>query len=166
MHCGLSPRKAQGPFVLKLLDYFHSIYVTCMVMELMHEDLSSYMGRFSKPELPLGQSYTIAIQLSTAVSFLVTKDILHRDLHTKNILLELNNTAPKESKDRIKRIALTDFGMSTVSASRDVKSPIPLTGNMYVSAYRAPEIFLYPGSCFTNRGNWCPPNYVPYSLLS
>lgn len=137
-----------------------------MVMELMHEDLSSYMQRFSKPELPLGQSYTIAIQLSTAMSFLVNKDILHRDLHTKNILLELNEKAAQLDKDRIKRVALTDFGMSTVSASRDVKSPVPLTGHMYVNAYRAPELFLCPGSHFNKKGAWCAPNYVPYSLLS
>lgn len=162
----LSPRKAQGPFVLKLLDYFHTIYVTCMVTELMREDLNSYLQKFPTPELPLGQTYTIAIQLSTAISFLVNHGILHRDLHTKNILLELNNKAKQQDKDRIKRLALTDFGLSTLSASRDAKSPVPLTGHVYVSAYRAPEIFMYPGTCFTKKGTWCPPSHIPYSLMS
>ena len=164
-----TPRKAAGPGILPLLDYFHTIYVVALVFELMDLDLSAYLSKQTLRVLPLCDVYAVAVQLTTALSFLRNKGILHRDIHMKNLLVSKLSTCEPPALPAIGsslKISLTDFGWGTFGASEDSKSPSPLTGGPYLAGYRPPEIFLALGSRFTAKGAYVTPPYVPYSRSS
>ena len=156
-------RRAQGPFVHKLHDYFSTIFVVAMVTELLDCDLSCYLLRFVNCQLPLSQVYTVAVQLYTALSFLAGKKIIHRDLHMKNVLVKCDMDNGKPLHKSLKHAVLSDFGRSTLSTSTGATTCVPLTGTVYVNAYRPPEIFMCPGSHFTARGAWHGPSHICYT---
>jgi serine/threonine protein kinase len=159
-------RRAQGPFIHKLRDYFSTIFVVAMVTELLDCDLCAYILRFGRCQLPIPQVYTIAVQLCTALSFLVTKRILHRDLHMKNVLVKCDVDAERKSLPKaLKQVVLSDFGRSVISSSTNASTCLPLTGAVYVSAYRPPEIVLCAGSHFTARGAWHGPPHICYTCF-
>lgn len=153
-------RKAAGPSVLRLLDYFHTVYVVALVFDLMDCDLSLHMSKLPHRQLPLVDVYAVGVQLMTALSFLRFKGILHRDIHTKNILVR-NGTSNKQDASSLE-VYLTDFGWGTFSASQDSKSPVPLTGGAYPATYRPPEVYLALGARFNAKGDWTSPAHIPY----
>ena len=74
-------------------------------MELMEESLTSFLER-STPPLPFHTEVSLCRDISLAIAYLHSNDIIHRDLSSNNVLL----TADKRAK-------VTDFGMSRLADS-------------------------------------------------
>ena len=153
-------RKAVGPSILRLLDYFNTVYAVALVFDLMDCDLQSHLSKLPHRQLPLVDVYAVAVQLMTALSFLRNKGILHRDVHMKNLLVRKGSKSKPDNSSL--EIYLTDFGWGTFSASEDSKSPVPLTGGAYTPTYRPPELYLALGARFNSKGEWTSPAHVPY----
>ena len=98
-----------------------------LVMDFLEHDLKTLQEEMEEPFLP-SETKTLMLQLGSAVDFLHTHWILHRDLKTSNILM--NNRG---------EIKLADFGMA-----RFVGDPAPknLTQLVVTLWYRSPELLL------------------------
>ena len=76
--------------------------------------------------------------------------IMHRDLKPENILIEfeMDETAYKTNFRNIKKVKITDFGLSKIISSRD-----PITDSCGTPAYVAPEI-LHKQAYFKEIDVW------------
>lgn len=98
-----------------------------IVMSFLEHDLKTLQDMMPEPLLP-SEIKTLMSQLATAVAFLHSHWILHRDLKTSNILM--NNQG---------EIKLADFGMARYTGD---PPPPNLTQLVVTLWYRAPELLL------------------------
>ncbi|KAH7138938.1 kinase-like domain-containing protein [Dendryphion nanum] len=97
-----------------------------LVMEFLEHDLKTLQEDMAEPFLA-SEVKTLLRQLASAVDFLHTNHIMHRDLKTSNILLSNRGD-----------LKLADFGMA-----RFIPPPqAPLTTLVVTLWYRAPELLL------------------------
>jgi cell division cycle 2-like protein len=97
-----------------------------LVLEFLEHDLKTLQDNMAEPFMG-SEIKTLMRQLTSAVSFLHTNHILHRDLKTSNILL--NNRG---------LLKIADFG-----TARFIPPPhAPLTQLVVTLWYRAPELLL------------------------
>lgn len=105
-------------------DFFsHSVY---LVMDFVEHDLKTLLDDMREPFLP-SETKTLLLQVISAVDFLHSHWIMHRDLKTSNLLL--NNRG---------EIKLADFGMARFHGD----PPPKLTQLVVTLWYRAPELLL------------------------
>ena len=95
-------------------------------MDFLEHDLKTLLEDMAEPFLP-SETKTLMLQITSAVSYLHDKWILHRDLKTSNILI--NNRG---------EIKLADFGMARYTSN----PPPKLTQLVVTLWYRAPELLL------------------------
>lgn len=100
-----------------------------LLMELMEENLTKFLGRSTKP-LPYHLQVGISRDISLALSYLHLNGIIHRDLSSNNILL----TAEKRAK-------VTDFGMSKFADAGSRKTLTQMPGTQ---VYMPPEAKTTP----------------------
>ncbi|KAI9661173.1 MAG: hypothetical protein M1821_009500 [Bathelium mastoideum] len=98
-----------------------------MVMEFLEHDLKTLQEDMAEPFAP-SELKTILLQLTSAVAYLHSHWILHRDLKTSNILM--NNRG---------EIKIADFGMARFTGD---PPPPALTQLVVTLWYRAPELLL------------------------
>ncbi|RMZ92327.1 hypothetical protein DV736_g415, partial [Chaetothyriales sp. CBS 134916] len=98
-----------------------------LVLSFVEHDLKSLLESLSEPFLP-SEIKTLMLQLSSAISYLHTNYILHRDLKTSNILLSNRG-----------EVKLADFGMARFTST---PPPPNLTQLVVTLWYRAPELLL------------------------
>jgi cell division cycle 2-like protein len=98
-----------------------------LVMDFIEHDLKTLQENMTHP-FAISEVKTLMLQLTSAVDYLHTNWILHRDLKTSNILL--NNRG---------EIKVADFGMA-----RQFGDPMPphMTQLVVTLWYRAPELLL------------------------
>jgi len=124
----LMKRFRNSPFVVGLQDmYFYpsaqnNNYHLFLVMELMEEDLHTHLQR---GPLPVPQARRFLFQLLLALKEMHSKNIIHRDIRPKNILLKGNS------------LKVGDFGMGRKQSLR--QSLLDITT---LRMYRAPEGFF------------------------
>lgn len=95
-------------------------------MDFLEHDLKTLLEDMAEPFFP-SETKTLMLQITSAVSYLHSNWILHRDLKTSNILL--NNRG---------EVKLADFGMA-----RHTSDPPPKLTQLVVTLwYRAPELLL------------------------
>ena len=99
-----------------------------LLMELMDENLQSYLERHADAPLPYCREMKFACDVALALEYLHGKGIHHRDLSAKNILLY----------EEMRAIAkVSDFGMAKLNDPRSVyNSQTPVPG----IAYMPPEV--------------------------
>ena len=95
-------------------------------MDFVEHDLKTLLDDIAEPFLP-SETKTVMLQITSAVSYLHSHWILHRDLKTSNILM--NNRG---------EVKLADFGMARYTAA---PAP-PLTQLVVTLWYRSPELLL------------------------
>lgn len=61
------------------------------------------------------------------MSYLHSRNVVHRDLKTENMLLDKNHT-----------VKITDFGVARLQAA----IPTEMTGNTGTLGYMAPEVYI------------------------
>jgi cell division cycle 2-like len=96
-------------------------------MDFLEHDLKTLLETLPEPFLP-SETKTLILQLTSAINFLHSHWILHRDLKTSNLLL--NNRG---------QIKIADFGMARFYGS---PPPPNLTTLVTTLWYRAPELLL------------------------
>jgi serine/threonine protein kinase len=99
-----------------------------LLMELMDQNLTQLLERSGKPPLTFHMQVNICHDISLALSFLHSNDIIHRDLSSNNVLM---------IGDR--RAKVTDFGMA--ARLWDTKSPGSLSKCPGCAEYMSPEAF-------------------------
>ena len=101
-----------------------------LLMELLDESLTKYLER-SRAPLPYRVEINIAHDVVLALAFLHSKDIVHRDLSSNNVLLIAGQ-----------RAKVTDFGMSKLINARSVRRT--LTHCPGTEVYMPPEALKDP----------------------
>ncbi|MCJ1313859.1 hypothetical protein MMC25_007539 [Agyrium rufum] len=97
-----------------------------LVMDFLEHDLKTLQEEMSEPFLP-SEIKTLLLQLTSAIEYLHSNWIMHRDLKTSNILM--NNRG---------QMKIADFGMA-----RYYGDPPPKLTQLVVTLwYRAPELLL------------------------
>lgn len=98
-HCNFQNTRHDN--IALFLGYFMSDEKYGMVLSLSRGSQSLYaLLHVTKEKLDLATTRKIAQQICQAVSYLHTKKILHKDLRTKNILIESKN-----------KVVVTDYGV-------------------------------------------------------
>ena len=119
-------KKIDHPSIVKYYCSFMEGKSLCIVMEYidggdLHQLISSHSEK--KQYLPEMDIWKMASELSSALQYLHTKSIIHRDVKTMNILVT-----------RDKRVKLADLG-----ASKIVSAPMQIT-RIGTPLYLAPEL--------------------------
>ncbi|XP_071721264.1 serine/threonine-protein kinase 52-like [Rutidosis leptorrhynchoides] len=98
----------------------------CVVVEyLPGGTLKKYLIRNIRKKLSFKIVVQLALDLSRGLSYLHSKKIVHRDVKTENMLLDLNRT-----------LKIADFGVARVEA----QNPRDMTGETGTLGYMAPEV--------------------------
>ncbi|KAK2987157.1 hypothetical protein RJ640_019717 [Escallonia rubra] len=98
----------------------------CVVVEyLPGGTLKKYLIRNCRKKLSLGVVIQLALDFSRGLSYLHAQKIVHRDLKTENMLLDINRT-----------LKIADFGVARVEA----QNPKDMTGETGTLGYMAPEV--------------------------
>jgi serine/threonine protein kinase len=112
-------------YIVKLHDYFEDKYQLMLVLECALNDLGDFIdpnGVYTE-----AQSRAIMTSLTSAVTYLHSQDIVHRDIKPWNILMT--------SHSDYSEIRLCDFGTATICGDDDV-----LTSWAGSLQFMAPEI--------------------------
>ncbi|KAM7527213.1 hypothetical protein LguiB_030623 [Lonicera macranthoides] len=98
----------------------------CVVVEyLTGGTLKKYLIRNCRKKLAFKIVIQLALDLSRGMSYLHSKKIVHRDVKTENMLLDINRT-----------LKIADFGVARVEA----QNPRDMTGETGTLGYMAPEV--------------------------
>lgn len=73
----------------------------CIIMEKMDIDLHNFLQKF---KLDTKQKYTLCYNLTEGLNYLHFNKIIHRDLHSGNVLIDTKTLLPK----------ITDYGLSKI----------------------------------------------------
>jgi serine/threonine-protein kinase TNNI3K len=104
---------------------------TVLLMELMDDSLTKYLGRLNSP-LPYHSQLNICHDVALALVYLHSNAITHRDLSSNNVLLIGDGSRAK----------VTDFGMSKLMNMNPYLTP--LTQVPGTPAYMPPEALVAP----------------------
>ncbi|CAO4386693.1 unnamed protein product [Caenorhabditis nigoni] len=114
------------------LGYFMTDGKYGMVMSLSRGSQSLYtLIHVIREPLDLPTTRMIARQICQAVSYLHTKKILHKDLRSKNILLESKN-----------KVVITDFGILSMKRLAYPKGKLGWHTSRFWANYLAPELAM------------------------
>ena len=105
--------------------------VPALLMELMDHSLTHFLDS-SSVQVPFHIQVNICHDITLALAFLHSNNIIHRDLSSNNVLL-IGNVRAK----------LTDFGMAKLMDSESA-APFTLTKNPGSDAYMPPEAMKSP----------------------
>ena len=93
------------PNIIKVLDYIETGDSPVMVLEDSHSlDLRDYLKQRPSHRLPLADFLDIAIQLADALSVIHQAQVVHKDLHPGNVLINPNSGL----------VQVIDFGMASL----------------------------------------------------
>jgi len=119
----------EHPHIIKLLDVINQDGQTVLVLEdTASIDLNDYLQGFEQNSLPLDIFFDIAIQLTNALSTIHHAQIIHKDLHPGNIIVN-----PESRK-----LQIIDFGLACLLSREQptIEPPEKIEGML---AYLSPE---------------------------
>lgn len=134
------------PNVVEMLEYFETNKWIYIAMECVRGgELFHYLDQTDLSEYEIA---FIMRQLLEGVQYIHGCGILHRDIKPENILVEIDNDYHESTSAmqrsmfgnqnmRVKRVKITDFGLSKIVSSRD-----QVLDSCGTPAYVAPEVLL------------------------
>ncbi len=141
-------RRLRHPRIIRVRDYGEQDEILYLVMDLIP---GQELGRLleQRPELPLGMSLAILLQVLNALAYAHSRGVIHRDIKPANILVRQDYT-----------LVLTDFGIAHVGGSE-----LTQTGDLLGSpTYMAPEQLR--GEPLDSRADLFAAGVVLYLLLT
>lgn len=140
--------RLRHPRIVQIRDCGEQDEAIYLAMEFVAgQELGKLLER--QPELPLGMSLAILLQLLNALAYAHARSVIHRDVKPANILVRPNYT-----------IALTDFGIAHIGGS-DLTHAGDLLGS---PAYMAPEQLR--GEAVDGRADLFAAGVIFYYLLT
>jgi serine/threonine protein kinase len=113
-----------------------------LVSELMREDLRSYLDREvcmdtneEKP-FPLLVVLDIMLQIAEGMNYLHENDVMHRDLKSKNVLINVVKNEENLELSSSMLVKITDFGLAKLKENSQYS-----TKHLGTTPWRAPEMF-------------------------
>jgi len=122
-------KKFDHPNILKVVDYLERDGAPVIVQEDSHAiDLRQYCKQQANERLPLEDILSIAIQLADALSVIHHAQVIHKDLHPGNIIINPEN----------QQVQIIDFGLASLLTREQpiLAAPERLEG---ILAYLSPE---------------------------
>lgn len=113
------------PGIIGLFEVMQTRNHYCMVLEFGGENMCDFVRSQKRGRVDEVNARGIARQLVSAVSYMHSKDIVHRDIKLENILVDLQT----------KKVKLTDFGLSNAFNKESL-----LTTHCGSPEYAAPEL--------------------------
>ncbi len=141
-------RRLRHPRIVRVREYGEQDETLYLVMDLIP---GQELGRLleQRPELPLGMSLAILLQILNALAYAHGQGVIHRDIKPANILVRQDYT-----------LVLTDFGIAHVGGSE-----LTQTGDLLGSpTYMAPEQLR--GEPLDGRADLFAAGVVLYFLLT
>jgi serine/threonine protein kinase len=105
--------------IIRLFDVVQTKEKMLLIFEYMDTDLNKFIQSFKSNKIPMEVVRDILKQILNGLFFLNLRDILHRDLAPKNILLNIKNGNIQ--------VKLADFGLARKDSLRLTKE----VGNYY-----------------------------------
>jgi len=122
-------RSFEHPHIVRVLDVIDATGLPCLIMEDTGSiDFNDYLQSFDNHQLPLENFLDIAIQLSDALSVIHHAQVIHKDLHLGNIIINPETL----------HVQIIDFGLASL-LSREQPSLTPANNLEGVLAYISPE---------------------------
>ena len=108
------------PNIVDLLDALYTPWCCVMLMPLFDFTLSTTLENSISHQLPSSTVHRLCLHIAGALSFVHGKKVLHRDVHSANIMV-------REAPQLL--FALNDFGWSTrrLEDAKDEGSPVEMT---------------------------------------
>ena len=117
------------PNIVKAVDYIDQSSLPCLVMEdIGGINLRQYADTFENKQLPIDVFLNIAIQLADALSVIHHAQVIHKDLHPGNIVINPETL----------NVQIIDFGLASL-LSREQPALAPPENLEGVLAYISPE---------------------------
>ena len=122
-------KKFNHPNIIKVIDYIETDNSPIMVIEDTHAiDLRHYIKTFPDNRLPLKVFLNIAIQLADALSVIHHAQVIHKDLHPGNMVINPDNG----------QVQIIDFGLASL-LNREQPALLRPEVMEGVLAYMSPE---------------------------
>ena len=140
--------RLRHPLIVRVRDYGELDGIIYLTMDFIP---GQELGRMVErgPELPLGMSLAVMLQVLNALAYAHGQDVIHRDIKPSNILIRQDYT-----------IALTDFGIAHVGGSELTQAGDLLGSPLYM----APEQLR--GEPLDRRADLFSAGVVLYYLLT
>ena len=147
-------KKFEHPNITKALDYLEVDGVPVMVLEDSKAiDLHQYTQQ--KKQLPINEFFNIAIQLASVLSVIHHEQIIHKDLHPGNILINPESGV----------VQINDFGLASL-LSREQPTLAPPEQLEGVLPYISPEQTGRMNRALDYRSDFYTLGVTFYELLS
>lgn len=125
------------PNIITIVDIaYNQQNQLCMIMPKMHIDLENAI---KTNLLSVNHKIKIAFSLLSCISFIHKNNLIHRDVKTDNILLDVNL-----------KPYLADFSLAKIFGDNEQTSGVAHTGDVGTQVFKAPEIYhnkKYNKSC-------------------
>jgi hypothetical protein len=125
-------------FIAYVVDRDHQHVI---VSELMHKDLRKYLddefnkgGDGSPRGRPLLEAVDIMLQIAQGMRYLHEQGMMHRDLKSKNVLVNVKDSPVSSS---VLQVKVTDFGLAKLKTDNSTYT----TRGVGTTRWRAPEVF-------------------------
>jgi serine/threonine protein kinase len=133
--------RLQHPNVVRFIGYAFKGREHFIVAELMSMDLRRYLEENvhegqSSPPLSLLLAVDIMLQLAEAMKYLHESGVMHRDLKSNNVLVNVIETEDSHLLSSV-QVKVADFGMSKLNMNNSMFT----TMQVGKAQWRAPEVF-------------------------
>ncbi len=135
--------RLQHPNVVQLTGHTFNETQDVIVLELMREDLQSYLGsRLAMDKqrlspLPLLGAVDIMLHIAEGMNYLHEHHVVHRDLKPGNVLITVVKDVENLEPSWAWHVKITDFGLSKLKEAGSQYSTLDIG----TRAFMAPEVF-------------------------
>ncbi|CAM6024146.1 unnamed protein product [Sphagnum balticum] len=136
--------RLRHPNVVRFIAYVVDEDQHAIVSELMQMDLRKYLDEFNKggdrsPRgLPLSEAVDIMLQIAQGMRYLHDERMIHRDLKSKNVLVNVIRSPDSPVSSSVLQVKVTDFGLAKLKADNSRYT----TKGVGTTKWRAPESHL------------------------